>query len=129
MLDLVISAEDVVADAPLALFKPTDDRLGAADDRQPLLDVEVVALARKPHGVAARLVVRPFAVASHAARMRAPADAGLFDRAAADRHRAALAARQILARPFVGLGVGLGDMHLPHQKHARHWSGVTAFLP
>src|SRR5262245_32999369 len=69
--DLVIGAENVVADAALALLEPADHARRAADDREPLLDVELVVLAGAPHGLAARLVVRPLAVAPHAARMRA----------------------------------------------------------
>src|SRR5262245_34771647 len=127
--DLMIGAENVVADARLAVLELADHGRGAADDRQSLFDVELVALARTPHGLAARLVVGPLAVASHAARMRAPADPGLFDRPAADRHRPALAAREIAPRLVVRPLVGLGDMHLAHQEDARQRAGMLAFTP
>src|SRR5215472_1916037 len=93
--DLVVGAEDVVADPALALLELADDRVRAADQREPLFEIELVAVARTPHGRATRLVVGPLAVASHAARVRPPADAGLLERAATDRDRAALTRRQI----------------------------------
>src|SRR5919206_3237683 len=40
--ELVVRAEQVVAQPGLTLPQPTDDRLGTADQRQPVLDVEVV---------------------------------------------------------------------------------------
>src|SRR5262245_66110527 len=78
--DLVVGAEDIVADPALAFLELADDRVGAADQCKSLLDVELVAVARAPHSFAARLVVGPLAVAPHAARVCTPADAGLFER-------------------------------------------------
>src|SRR6266508_2721138 len=55
--DLVVRAEDVVAHPLPARFELIDDRVRAADERQALLDVELVALGRHSRRLAALLVV------------------------------------------------------------------------
>src|SRR5262249_44089907 len=65
--DVMVGTEDVVPDALLALFELADDCLGAAHDGQAILEVELVALGRQTHGLAARLVVGTLTVAAHAA--------------------------------------------------------------
>src|SRR5689334_20094981 len=129
MADLVIGAEDIVADLLLALFQLLDHGFGTADEREALLDIEVVVAAGTKDRLAARLVVRPLAVASHPARMGAPADARILQRTAADGHGTAFAAREPGARFVMRLLVGLGNMDLPLQKDARHRPGMTALFP
>ena len=58
--------------------------------------------------------------------MRPPTDARLRNGASADAHRAS---GEELARLLVGLGVGLGHVHLPLQEDARHGAGMVALLP
>src|SRR5262249_28799493 len=101
---VMVGGGDVLPDAVLGFFKRTNSRLRAADDGQPMLEVELVALGCQTHGLAARLVVGTLAVAAHATGVRAPANARLCNRAAAHAHRTG---GDKLARLLVGLGVGL----------------------
>src|SRR5215468_5154224 len=87
--DFMVGAEDVVPDALLAFFKLADDRLRAANDGEAVLQVELVALGRQTHGLAARFVVGALTIATHAAGVRPPTDACLRNGATAYAHRTA----------------------------------------
>src|SRR5262249_36154101 len=68
--EVMVGAEDVVPDALLAVCELANDRLWTAHDGQAMLEVELVALRRQTHGLAARLVVGALAVTAHAAGVR-----------------------------------------------------------
>src|SRR4029450_9435916 len=87
--DFMVGAEDIIPDALLAFFELADDRLWAANDGEAILRVDLLALGRHPHGLAARLVVGALTVAPHAAGVRAPANARLRNGATAYTHRTA----------------------------------------
>src|SRR5262245_360475 len=125
----MVGAEDIVPDALLAFFELANDRLRAAHDGEAVLQVELVALSRHTHGLAARLVVRTLAVATHTTGVRPPANARLRNGATAYAHRTASGRGDELARLLVGLGVGLGHVHLPLQEDARHRTGMVALSP
>src|SRR5438093_4091237 len=103
--NFMVGAEDVVADALLAFFKLADDRLRATNDGEPVLQVELVALGRHTHGLAARLVVRALTVTTHTAGVRSPTDARLCNGATANAHRTASGRGDELARLLVGLRI------------------------
>src|SRR5262247_4829794 len=75
--NFMVSAEDVVPDALLAFFELADDRLRATNDGESVLQVELVALSRQTHGLAARLVVGALTVTAHATLVRPPANTRL----------------------------------------------------
>src|SRR5215471_528021 len=108
MANFMIGAEDVVPDALLACFELANDRLRAAHDGEAVFQVELVALCRRAHGLAACFVVRALTVATHAAGVRPPADTRLRTGATTYAHRTASGRGEELARLLVGLGVGLG---------------------
>src|SRR6266540_986095 len=72
--DGVVRAEDGVADALLALPELADDRVRAADEREAVGDVELVALGRHRDRLTPGFRVRKLAVAAHAPGMASPAD-------------------------------------------------------
>src|SRR5262245_24353908 len=111
--DFMVGAEDIVPDALLAFVEPANDRFRATNDGEAVLKVELVALGCHTHGLTARLVVWTLTVTAHAAGVRPPADARLRNGATADAYRTASGRGEELARFLVGLGVGLGHVHLP----------------
>src|SRR5207245_2233287 len=87
---------------------------------------EVVALRGLGDGLAAGLVVGALAVAAHAARMRAPADARLRDWSAADARAHGFHVASGLLMRFL---IGLGDVHVAHQEDARDPTIMVALAP
>ena len=75
--DFMVGTEDIVSDTLLTCFELANDGPRAANDGEAVLQVELVALGRQTHGLAARLVVGALTVAPHAAGVRPPANARL----------------------------------------------------
>src|SRR5262245_12829742 len=131
MAKAVLSAQHVVADEVMLLLDLTNDRVGAADQRQAIVDPEIVGPGALPEDPAQLQALWCSGFPSvHA--VRPIPGAGPCDRVLSGGTESGVRHTrrgEMFGGLCLRLCVSLRDMHMARQEGARHGAGVTTLLP
>src|SRR5262245_32518044 len=131
MAKAVLSAQHVVADEVMLLLDLTNDRVGAADQRQAIVDPEIVGPGALPEDPAQLQALWCSGFPSvHA--VRPIPGAGPCDRVLSGGTESGVRHTrrgEMFGGLCLRLCVSLRDMHMTRQEGARHGTGMTTLLP
>src|SRR6266851_6936907 len=131
MAKAVLGAQHVVADEVMLLLDLANDRVGTADQRQAVVDPEIVGPGALPKNSAQLEALWRTGFSSVHAVRPIPA-AGPRDRVlcggteSGGRHTRR---GEVFGGLCLRLCVSLRDMHMTRQESTRHGAGVTTLLP